>query len=342
MTPSELSPPNEAAVGPPLPAAEPGSAEAVEAWRQETPFADWAATPLPGDASTRRYWRLSRRGETALLMVAPPGLLPPFLSMAAHLRLLGLAAPEVHEVEEEAGLAIIEDLGPETLAARLSRKPRVEGKATALVADLLAFLARTAPPPLPALGPAEGAAQLEPLFRHYGAAPPEAAEALREGLSHRLTEIGCVPDRLSLRDFHAENLIWRGEESGLRKLGLIDFQDAVLAPRAYDLASWLTDARRDAAPGLAEEVTARFARALEVPERQVAAEAAALGLMRSLRILGIFARLAQEGRRRYLGYVPRVYDHIELALTHPAVAPLAPLVRAAAPPPEELLGRGAR
>ncbi|MGZ9809159.1 aminoglycoside phosphotransferase family protein [Pseudoroseicyclus sp. H15] len=328
-------------VGPPLPPPAPGSDEAAEAWLAETDCAGWEILPLQGDASTRRYWRLTGpKRQSALLMIAPPELIPRFASMADHLRLLGLAAPEVFEADEEAGFALIEDLGPDTLATRLRRKPSREPKAAALVADLLAFLARTTPPELPLLGPAEGAEGLAPLYEHYGDAPLEAAEALSAGLRERLTELGCVPDRLSLRDFHAENIIWRPGEPGLRRLGLIDFQDAVIAPRAYDLASWLTDARRDAAPGLAEAVTTRFAAALEVPEREIAAEAAALGLMRSLRILGIFAGLAKGGRRHYLGYLPRVYDHIETSLTHAAVSPLAPLVRAAAPPPEELLSRG--
>ncbi|WP_373355362.1 aminoglycoside phosphotransferase family protein [Pseudoroseicyclus sp. CXY001] len=344
MTPSDAPPGppepfTELTVGPPIPAPPRGSEEAAEAWLGGTAAAGWDAAPLPADASSRRYWRLTGpKGATMLLMQAPPETVAPFTSMAAHLRLLGLAAPEILDAAPEEGLALVEDLGPETLAARLARKPKGEAKASRLVADLLAFLARTQPPAaLPPLGPTEGAAQLAPLFEHYAATPPEAAEALRAGLRGRLTELGCVPDHLSLRDFHAENLIWRKGESGLRRLGIIDFQDAVLAPRAYDLASWITDARRDAAPGLAEEVTARFAAALELPERQIAAEVAVLGLMRSLRILGLFARLARHGRRSYLAFVPRVYTHVETCLTHPAAAQLAPLVRAAAPPPEALL-----
>lgn len=311
----------------------------VAAWLAATRFACWAAAPLAGDASTRRYWRLTGpSGGGVILMQAPPKSLPPFLRIAGHLTGLGLTAPEPLEVAGAQGLAIFTDLGPEHVAARLARLPGDEAVIYAAASDLLAQLTATAPPAnLPRIGPSEAGQMLAPFISHY--APPGAeTERLAEALTGLWRRLDLAATHFALRDFHAENLIWRPEAVGAARLGLLDFQDAVLAPAEYDLTSLITDARRALAPGLAAALTTRFAAATGAVPAETEARVAAISLARNLRILGIFARLAREqGKRRYLALLPRVQDHVAEALAHPALADLVSLVRAAAPPPDAAL-----
>lgn len=312
------------------------SADPLSAFLAASPAGGWARRPLAGDASSRRYERLLGPDDrTAILMDAraEPASLPLFLRIAAHLRSLGLRAPEV--LAEAQGLLLLEDLGPTHMAAWLGEHP---DKAPLLYGAAIEVLARlqAAPPPdgLVALTPTRAAGMIAPLWEHYapGADPRRASELtgrLREALEAH------APDAtvLSLRDYHAENLIWRPEREGTDRLGLLDFQDAVLAPPEYDLASLLRDARRDTDPELRAAMIRRFADRTGRAEARVAAATAVLGLQRNLRILGIFARLARErGKPGYLALLPRVRAHVDGDLAHPALAPLAALVTTLVPP----------
>ena len=317
--------------------ADAAEADPVAAFLAAGPCAGWARAPLAGDASARRYERLTAPdGRSAILMDARaegPSVAP-FLRMAAHLRALGLAAPQV--LAEGGGLLLLEDLGPDTMAAWLARRPGEAPLLYGAAVDLLARL-RAAPPPegLVALTPLRMAGMLAPLWEHHAPGTDarlaaEVAGRLRAALEAHAPE----PSALSLRDYHAENLVWRGDREGLGRLGLLDFQDAVLAAPEYDLASLLRDARRDTDDALRAAMIRRFADGSGRPEAAVAAACAVLGLARNLRILGVFARLARErGRTGHLALMPRVWAHVEGDLAHPALAALAPALRAAVPPP---------
>lgn len=301
-------------------------------------FASWTRAPLAGDASARRYDRLTGPGgETAILMEAPPGSgesIAPFTAIAAHLSAIGLCPPEVILADPEAGLALLSDLGPMQAAQWLAAHPDDEETVYAAAVDVLAELQSHPPPPgLVALTPEVAAAMIAPLGDWYapGLDTRPAQEALREALAAHAPEAG----RLALRDYHAENLIWRPDRQGLSRIGLLDFQDAVLAPPAYDLVSLLRDARRDVADALRERMIDRFAGLTGQDPTRTRAACACLGVQRNLRILGIFARLARrDGKARYLDLMPRVFAHVLADLGHPALARLRPLLEGALPPPD--------
>jgi len=134
-----------------------------------------------------------------------------------------------------------------------------------------------------------------------------------------------------LRDYHAENimLIGAGEArgpanaNGPAEQGLIDFQDALVGHRAYDLVSLLQDARRDVAPELEQAMLARYQAATD-PGANFLADYARLGAQRNAKIVGIFARLwRRDGKPRYLAMIPRVWEAMERDLADPALAPVA-------------------
>ena len=153
-------------------------------------------------------------------------------------------------------------------------------------------------------------------------------------MTNVMATLAPEPDTLALRDFHAENLIWRPEHVGTDRVGLLDFQDAVLAPAGYDLASLIRDVRRDVSPQLAEDVTSYFEDHAK-PGPDFRAQLACLGAQRNLRILAVFARLAKvHGKRRYLDLMPRVWNNLMLDLQHPSLINLQTAVRDVLPAPD--------
>lgn len=295
----------------------------------------WAAAhaeALAGDASARAYWRLSRDAQRAILMVAPPAdraSQEAFVDIAARLRAMGLSAPQVLAFDPDAGLMLLEDLGERGFHGLA----RGELKTASLAAaDVLVHLCRHPEGwDLPCLSP-DGMAEMTRIALPDGPDSDAVLAVMKTTFQHLFTA-EPVP---ALRDVHAENLIWRPDRRGLARVGLLDFQDAVLAPPGYDLVSYIHDARRDVPASVARAMIARHVSALGCDATRFAAEAAALSFQRNLRILGVFRRLASDrGKPGYLAHLPRVFAHVDSALTHPALADLraamAPLMHRIAP-----------
>ncbi|MFN3276543.1 MAG: tRNA (adenosine(37)-N6)-threonylcarbamoyltransferase complex ATPase subunit type 1 TsaE [Paracoccus sp. (in: a-proteobacteria)] len=302
--------------------------------------AGWAEArvrPLAGDASARRYFRLEGPQGRAVLMDDPGGSMDAFLAMTQWLRDRGFGAPAVLACDAAQGLALVQDLGDDLLARVLQDDPALTATAYDRIADLLADLHRH---PVPGfVAPLDGAAMADQvgLFGEWylpaaGAAPRDIGPliaALHDALAD-------MPPVLALRDFHAENLIWRGAAP----LGLIDYQDAVAAHPAYDLVSALQDARRDVPPEVVRDTIARYLAATGHDPARFAAAYAVLGAQRNLRIMGIFARLClRDGKPRYLDLMPRVWAHVQTNLAHPALAPLAAALRDVPAPTPHLTER---
>lgn len=308
----------------------PDRAAAIAAFVAAAGWGDATARPLAGDASARRYLRLSRVGQTAILMDAAGDAAGTarFAALAGWLTGAGLSAPQVLADAAGDGLLLLEDLGDDLFARLLDRAPEAEERLYSATIDLLAVLHRLPPPPdLPVWDAARLGELTEPFVTDFAplAGVGAARAAAVPGLVADLARALLAPPRVAcLRDVHAENLIWLPARPGVTAVGLLDFQDAFLGDPAYDLASLLFDARRDLAPGLAERMTARFAAATGADPAALATALALLSAQRNLRILGVFARLAGAGGKPgYLRFVPRVLWHLRGALAHPALGPLA-------------------
>ena len=138
-----------------------------------------------------------------------------------------------------------------------------------------------------------------------------------------------------LRDYHAENLIWLPERSGAARVGLLDYQDALEGPPAYDLVSLLEDARRDTSAELRDAMIRQYCEATGQSEAAILAQSALCGAQRNLKILGLFVRLSQTaGKHAYLDLLPRVWGHLQRNLAHPALADLQTWVTTNVPPPD--------
>lgn len=296
--------------------------------------------PLAGDASFRRYFRVhAADGSSAVLMDAPAPHEDPrrFLAIAEHLRGIGLSAPAPLAAEPDAGLVLLEDFGDARLGSLLAAAPGREVALYDTAVDALAHLQRhAAPPDAAAYGLAEYRREVD-LFIEWWA--PAAglrvdrdgwAEAWEEALTPLLDQPHGV---LALRDYHADNLMVLDGRTGVRALGLLDFQDALAGHPAYDLVSLLQDARRDVSAVVEARGLARFAQATGHAPDQFRSAYELLGAQRNLKIIGVFTRLwRRDGKPAYLGLLPRVWRHLERNLAHPATLPVARWMAANVPP----------
>ena len=301
-------------------------------------WGDAAHAALAGDASARRYERLTRDDATAVLMDdSPPGnSVGPFVRIAGLLRGMGYSAPEIFAADEALGFALIEDFGDDSFSALPAGPDAASLECTLYEAatDLLIDLhRRPAPHDLPRYDLAwmlsDAALFLETALGDEAAQAMAAEfEATWRGPLEAATQ---EPNVLCLRDFHAGNLMWlpkRGEMScdtaGFGRVGLLDFQDARLGPAAYDLVSLLQDARRDLGDGLEQAMLVRYLRAFpDIDEDEFRTSYAVLGVQRAVRIIGVFHRLAKrDDKPGYLAHLPRVWQHLDTNLAHPALAPV--------------------
>jgi len=296
-------------------------------------WGDARVLPLAGDASARRFFRLTGARGSAVLMDDPSGACGPFAAMTDWLRGHGFGAPAILASDPTAGLLLVEDLGDDLVARVLERDPGMAPAVYDRITDFLVDLHRRPVPGFVAALDGPALAEQVGLFADWY--PQAAGGAGGDDIAPLIAALHAdlaadVPPVLALRDFHAENLLWRGDAP----LGLVDYQDAVACHPAYDLASALQDARRAVDPGIEAACVGRYLAATGLDPDRFRAAYALLGAQRNLRILGIFTRLClRDGKARYLDFMPRVWGYVRRNLAHPALAPLAQAV-AALPAPD--------
>jgi len=304
-------------------------------------WGDAVLEPLPGDASFRAYARVKRQDQTAMLMDAPPPHedVRPFAAIDLYLRDQGLRAPSIYGHDTDSGFLLLEDFGDTRFSTALEDDPKVEDSLYENALAVLIHLSHIQPNHhLPAIQgeydvPLYNAHILEQeadfLFEWaYPALIGPYDQSLHdqyrdlwrphfEFLESRLVMEPC----LVLRDYHVDNLMVLGDGHGLDGIGLLDFQDALIGDKAYDLVSLLQDARRDVPPALEARLINVFVEKAGIEDVDAFKRAyALLGAHRSLRIVGIFIRLwKRDGKPRYLEHLPRLWRYVERNLEHPAL-----------------------
>ncbi|MDX8350546.1 phosphotransferase [Cognatiyoonia sp. IB215446] len=315
--------------------------EQINAFLQATEWREWQRAPLAGDASTRRYERLSSGANSVILMDAPSGsgaTTTEFADLAAALQDFKLCPPAILAHDPVLGAMVISDLGRDDFALWLAKRPEDAEMLYRAAIDVLLHLRQQMPPAdLSVMTPEIGAAMVGLAGEHYAGRP---ADDLISEMARALERLAPHADTLALRDYHAENLIWRPGLSGLARVGLLDFQDAFVAPEGYDLVSLLRDARRDVPPALVTRMVAYYMDKTNA-DQGFHAQLACLGAQRNLRILGVFPRLAKQMRKpKYLALIPRVWANLQLDLAHPALAELRRVADATLPSPTDAFLEG--
>ncbi|OMJ31404.1 aminoglycoside phosphotransferase [Sphingomonas sp. Sph1(2015)] len=280
--------------------------------------------PLAGDASFRRYFRVTLGTRRAVLMDAPPPHEDPrpFMAIARWLLAKGFAAPAILGADEVRGLVLIEDFGDDRMREAIEADPDTTVQLYSDAVDLLVALRTHAP---------EGLAPYDAAVLHREAAllpewytPAVGLDVDGEGCRAAWDQVfaHALADQpvTVLRDYHVENLMLVGPG---RTLGLLDFQDALAGHPAYDLVSLLQDARRDVEPSIEEAMLRRYLAATGEGEAFLNAYHV-LGAQRNAKILGIFTRLwKRDGKPRYAALCPRVWAYLERDLSQPVLAPVA-------------------
>jgi aminoglycoside/choline kinase family phosphotransferase len=320
--------------------------QAIDSFLHASGWNDADIRPLAGDASNRRYLRLTRKGERAVLMDAPPARgedVRPFIAMTEWLTEAGLSAPNLLSADAETGLLLLEDLGDDLYARHVQASPGDEGKLYRAAVRLLVHLANLPVPEFLApydRVPLDREAALFTQWWLPGATgievPVDACAEYAELVAAATKMVEPARDVVVLRDYHAENLVWLPERNAHAKVGLLDYQDALSGHVAYDLMSLLEDARRDTTDDLQKEMVALYlAERPDLDADAFRAAYAALGAQRNLKIIGIFARLGlRDGKPRYLDLIPRVWGHLQRDLSHPSLAALRDWVDRHSPKPE--------
>jgi len=330
---------------------------------------------IQGDASTRSYERLHLDdASTAILMKVPSGKegppvrqgrtygeiarlaqsMEPFVALSRGLRARGFSAPEIYVADLHNGLLLLEDLGTQAITSGEPAVPSYEGYETA-VDVLIALHAQRLPPTLP-IAPRieydlprydldafliEAELLLDWYLPRRRASPLDATarDIFRALWRDALVEPLTGPGTWVLRDYHSPNLLWLPQRQGVQRIGLLDFQDAVIGPPAYDVASLLMDARCDIPEDMEVHLLSRYAlgmhsTGIEFDPATFAAQYVTMGAQRATKILGIFARLdRRDGKPQYLRHLPRVWNYLMRTLEHPALAALKGWYAANVPPP---------
>lgn len=298
---------------------------------------------IAGDASMRKYYRVPFGTGQAVVMDAPPEDgedVRPFVRIARYLTSIGLSAPEIFAADTEAGFLLLEDLGDDVFARLLEQKPELEPKLYRAAVDVLSHLHLQETPKLETYSAAKlgelGTLAYDWYTDLNRATEPEKATRFRSVLDRHFKVLEETPPVLIQRDYHAENLLWLPGRSGIARVGLLDFQDAMLGHPAYDLVSILQDARRDVPQDLQREMLDHFIDQCGADRDSFHQAYYLLGVQRNLRIVGVFARLwLRDSRPRYVDLIPRVWGHVMYNLDRLSSAELSDLVKSMLPEPDE-------
>jgi tRNA threonylcarbamoyl adenosine modification protein YjeE len=336
-------------------------------------YAEARRRRMPGDASTRSYARLVRDDGVVILMNSPlrpdgPAVydgksysaavhlaedVKPFVAIDNGLRERGFSAPSIHHADLDAGFLITEDFGSAGFIEGDPPRPIAERYEAAT--DMLAALHREALPEILPVAPqityaiptfdtdallVEVGLMLEWYMPDRGA---ELTDNMRAEFVMMWRDLLSKPASAArtwaLRDFHSPNLIWLDERPGTARVGIIDFQDAVLGPAAYDLVSLLQDARVDVPEQLELALLTRYIKARRASDDSFdpagfAELYAIMSTQRNTRLLGTFARLnRRDGKPQYLPHQPRIWTYLNRSLAHPMLSRAREWYSANVPPP---------
>jgi len=336
-------------------------------------YADAERRRMAGDASIRSYARLVRDDKSVILMNSPkrpdgPAIhdgksysaavhlaedVKPFVAIANGLRALGFSAPAIQHADIDIGFLITEDFGTDGVIEGDPPAPIPERYEAAT--DLLAALHRQRLPEVLPLVPQvtyriptfDTDAMLVEISLMLEWYLPDRGVVLTNNLRaefmlmwrNLLQEPASAATTWMLRDFHSPNLIWLDDRAGIARVGVLDFQDMVLGPAAYDLVSLLQDARIDVPEMLELTLLTRYIRARREAEKSFdpagfAATYAIMSAQRNTRLLGTFARLnRRDGKPQYLRHQPRIWTYLNRSLAHPALAPVREWYVTNVPPP---------
>ncbi len=318
---------------------------------------------LLGDASTRTYERVLFAGSDPLILMNSPRQsdgpiikdgktyseiahlaedVVPFVAIAELLEGFGLTSPKILHASIDDGILVVEDLGDKK-PIDAQNIPISERYLAAV--DVLAYLhGKSVPCQLEIAGGfthslphyVEDIMQMEiellpdwylpfKTGKPTNKASKDAFISIWKTLFVRLQQ---AETSLVLRDYHSPNIIWQSDRTGIERVGLIDFQDALIGPSAYDVASLAQDARVTVSEDLEQKLIEEY-RSIRVQNDNsfdidgFNEAYAIMAAQRASKVIGIFVRLKErDGKAHYLQHIPRIEDYLKRLCQYPVLAPL--------------------
>ena len=270
-----------------------------------------------------------------------------FVAIAKHLTNIGLSAPKILAFDLEHGFALLEDFG-DAIFARVIERGEDEPRLYAAAAKALAIVHQIpVPPSLPA-GDVEWPilefdrlalsinadlfVDWMPTFDERIQISKEDRKNWENAKQGLIEEALSFPRAMIMRDYHAENLIWLPERAGPKKVGLLDFQDAVLGWGEWDFAMLLQDARRNVTSTAKEAAILSYLEETGGSREEFDKRLAVLGALNALRVAGVFGRLVKrDNKPKYNTFQPRQLELLAQNLHHPALADMHRVFQSIAP-----------
>jgi len=292
-------------------------------WAEQMLGGSCVIRPLAGDASFRRYFRISHRTKNFVLMDAPPEHedVRPFLKVRAWLERVGVRVPHLVAVDESRGLLLLEDFGDITWAVHLRENPDPAPLLDDALRQLTCLQSHASDFELPVFDAgrmkAECSLYLDWYLPHVAAHKPSVQErqAFHAALAPILEKLAALPRTPVHLDYHSRNLML---PQGRLPLGVIDFQDAVTGPVTYDLASLLYDCYQAYPEAVRRNWSRRFFASLPAMQRRSFSGfddwhhgLRLTALQRHIKAIGIFTRLAyRDGKKQFLDEIPLTLGHL--------------------------------
>ena len=321
--------------------------EKIERFLRHHGWDDAKTEKITSDASNRKYTRLFKKQNTSILMDSDPTTnesIENFIYFTKQLRKLKFSAPKIYGQDICNGLLLLEDLGSDSFANILKSKPHLENHIYQEAINQLIEIRKNKIPHLTRKYDLKILLQEAVLFSEWYLSPLRASyesshllKILRVSLQETLKQ----DTTLVLRDYHAENLMWLPDRRNNRRVGLLDYQDALAGNPAYDIASLLKDARREVPKKLQEELIKYFLKKTNLDHAVFSRDYSILSAQRNLKIIGIFSRLSiRDNKSGYLDLIPRVWKNLQDDLKHPSLNELSEFIKSNSPQPTlENLGK---
>lgn len=318
---------------------------------------------LLGDASTRTYERVLFAGSDPLILMNSPRQsdgpiikdgktyseiahlaedVVPFVAIAELLEGFGLTSPKILHASIDDGILVVEDLGDEQPID--DQNIPISERYLAAV-DVLAYLHdKSVPSQLEIEGGFthslphydEDIMQMEiellpDWYLPFKTGKPTDENAKKDFISiwkALFKRLEAAETALVLRDYHSPNIIWQPNETGIKRVGLIDFQDALMGPSTYDVASLAQDARVTVSEDLEQKILENYRSFRKQNDKNFNADSfneayAIMAAQRASKVIGIFVRLKErDGKDHYLQHIPRIEDYLRRLRRYPVLAPL--------------------
>ncbi len=295
---------------------------------------------ITSDASNRKYLRLTKGNKTVILMDSNPKKNEPvnnFIYFTNFLRKHHFSAPKIYDSDIPNGLLLLEDLGARNFADILKVKPKVETNIYKEAVNQLIMIQSKETPKQAKPYSTEILIEEALLFTEWYLGETNSSRLSTQFtslLTPLLKKIDQTKPTLVLRDFHAENLIWMNSRKNFKRVGLLDYQDALIGHPAYDIASLLKDARRDVSIEVRDIMTNHYLEKTKHNKDLFLRDYSILSAQRNLKIIGIFSRLSiRDKKKNYVKLIPRVWKNLENDFMHPDLKNLSKFINAVAPYP---------